>query len=73
MIKKIKVYRDSRNLVLDTTQELGVETDNKVDILKFEFDEFIDGEAELLTNIEGSDGNLLPFKLTKKLKIKAMK
>lgn len=71
MIKKIKVYRDSRNLVLDTTQELGVETDNKVDILRFEFDEFIDGEAELLTNLKGSDGNLLPFKLTKKIEDKS--
>lgn len=69
--REIKVYKDSRNLVLGNIQDLGVERDNKVIKLKFIFDEFVDGEAELLTNIKGSDGNFLPFKLTKNIEDKS--
>lgn len=69
--REIKIYKDSRNLALGNMQDLGVERDNKVIKLKFIFDEFVDGEAELLTNIKGSDGNLLPFKLTKNVEDKS--
>lgn len=66
MIKYIKVYKNSRILELGATEglTLGVKTDNNVDILRFKFDEFVDGRAEMLTNIKGSDDKFVPFSLT---------
>lgn len=69
MIKIIKVYKDSRILEIDNLSVLGlgVENDNNVDILRFQFDEFVNGIAELLTDIEGSDGLLLPFPMQRNI------
>ena len=66
MIKVIKVYKDTRFLELNnlTIIGLGVEEDNKVDTLRFQFDELVVGQGELLTDLIGSDGNPLAFPLT---------
>ncbi len=73
MIKIIKTYKDSRILENGNIDTLGlaVENDNKVDILRFQFDDFVDGVAELLTNIEGSDGVLLPFPMQRNVEEKS--
>lgn len=67
MIKKIFIEKDTRDVDLDKTQfiGLGVKEDNKIDTIVFQFDEFVDGTATLLTNIVGEDGVLAPFPLTK--------
>ena len=66
MIKVIKVYKDTRFLELNnlTIIGLGVEEDNKVDTLRFQFDKLVVGQGELLTDLIGSDGNPLAFPLT---------
>lgn len=69
MIKIIKVYRDSRTLEVGNLSNLGlgIENDNKFDILRFQFDNFLNGTAELLTNIKGSDDLLLPFPMQRNI------
>lgn len=57
MIKLIKVDKDSRILYVDD-DFLGIENDNNVDILRFQFDDLIYGEARLLTNIKKDDENV---------------
>lgn len=66
MIKVIKVYKDTRFLELNnlTIIGLGVEEDNKVDTLRFQFDDLVVGQGELLTDLIGSDGKPLAFPLT---------
>lgn len=67
MIKRIQVGKNKR--VLDTDKieidGLAVRNDNDVDVLRFEFDEFVDGQATMLTDIRGEDGLLAPFILEK--------
>lgn len=65
IIQIIKVNKITRNLELGCLKNLGVKTDNDAIVLKFKFDDFVDGEAELLTNIVGRDDKFLPFSLTK--------
>lgn len=69
MIKLIKVYRNSRILELGKIDTLGfgIENDNKVDILRFQFDEFVDGVASLLTDLEDSNGEKVAFPMTKNI------
>jgi hypothetical protein len=43
------------------------ENDNNFDILRFQFDNFLNGTAELLTNIQGSDDLLLPFPMQRNI------
>lgn len=67
MIKKIKVYSKSRNMDLGTAENfgLGITNDNLADILFFEFDEMIEGQATLLTDLVGEDGTSSPIPLFK--------
>ena len=67
MIKEIKVYKNSRILENGTlsTLGLGVRTDNEVDLLRFKFDDFVDGVGTLLTTLKDNNGNLIAFPLTK--------
>ena len=66
MIKVINVYRNTRVMEMTQTSNigLGVETDNNVDMLKFVFDDFINGTATLLTDLKDSHGDLVAFPLT---------
>lgn len=67
MIKIIKVYRDSRILENGTLDTLGlaIKNDNNFDILRFKFDEFVDGTASLLTTLEDENNEKIAFPLTK--------
>lgn len=66
MIKIINVYKDSRVMEMTDGSNigLGVETDNKVDLLRFTFDDLLVGSATLLTDLKDSQGNLVAFPLT---------
>lgn len=66
MIKVINIYKDTRVLEMTTDSNigLGVETDNKVDLLRFTFDDLLVGSATLLTDLKDSQGNLVAFPLT---------
>lgn len=72
MIKKILVEKETRNLNTDnlSINALAVKNDNDVDVLRFEFDEFVDGQGTMLTDIKGEDGLLAPFILEKNLEDK---
>ena len=67
MIKIIKVYRDSRILENGTLDTLGlaIKNDNNFDILRFKFDEFVDGVGSLLTTLEDDNNEKVAFPLTK--------
>ena len=67
MIKTIKVYRDSRILENGTLDTLGlaIKNDNNFDILRFKFDEFVDGVGSLLTTLEDDNNEKVAFPLTK--------
>ena len=66
MQKKIKVYKNSRNMNLGTADSygLGVENDNIVDSLFFEFDEMVEGQAVLLTSLQDEHQEYYAFPLT---------
>ena len=66
MIKVINIYKDTRVLEMTDGSNigLGVETDNKVDLLRFTFDDLLVGSATLLTDLKDSQGNLVAFPLT---------
>ena len=66
MIKIINIYKDTRVLEMTDGSNigLGVETDNKVDLLRFTFDDLLVGSATLLTDLKDSQGNLVAFPLT---------
>lgn len=72
MIKRILVGKNTRVLETDKIEidGLAVKNDNDVDILRFEFDEFVDGQATMLTDIRGEDDILAPFVLEKNLEDK---
>ena len=72
MIKTIKVYKDYREVDLKGFEYigLGVEQDNKVDVLRFQFDEFVDGVGILITDILAEDNNYLIMPLTKNVEEK---
>lgn len=67
MIKIIKVYKDSRILENGTLDTLGlaIKNDNNFDILRFKFDEFVDGVGSLLTTLEDDNNEKVAFPLTK--------
>ena len=67
MIKTIKVYKDSRILENGTLDTLGlaIKNDNNFDILRFKFDEFVDGVGSLLTTLEDDNNEKVAFPLTK--------
>lgn len=66
MIKIINVYKNTRVMEMTPSSNigLGVKTDNDVDLLRFTFDDLIEGTATLLTTLTDENGDFVAFPLT---------